>query len=353
MNIRISKLREELTKCGLDGMIVSNPINIRYLTDLTAEGMLIINERENIFITDSRYIEDVNNTVTIDDEITVYDGVHLTEDDYFNFFHNCNKVGFEESYITYANYIKMVRKFRLKEAIETEDIIEKMRIYKDDSEIIKIEKACNITDACFLHLLDFIQIGMTEKEVAFEIQNFFMINGADGLAFDTIVASGPNTSKPHATPSDRTIKVGDPVLIDFGAKFEGYCSDMTRTIFVKEVSEENEELYNFVAKVQERAFEKIKSGADGKAISDYVQNEFYSRGYDLIHALGHGVGLEVHEVPILSTRRKMVLEENMIITNEPGIYIPEKIGIRIEDTVLVNNMTATNLTKSNKNLLVI
>lgn len=317
MNYRILKLKEEMKKLKLDGMIISNPINIRYLTKLTADGVLLINDKENIFITDSIYIEEVNNTITIDDEIIVYNCANLTESDYLGFFQNCNSVGFEENYITYASYIKMIRRFRLKEAVETEGIIEKIRVHKSEDEILKIEKACNITDSCFLYLQDYIKIGMTEKQISNEIQNYFLNHGADGVAFDTIVASGRNTSKPHAVPTDRTLKPGDAVLIDFGAKYQGYSADMTRTFFIKSVTKEYEELYNFVLKVQERAFEKMKNGADGQAISDNVQREFYSRGFDLIHALGHGVGLEIHEKPILSTKRSCLLEENMVVTNEP------------------------------------
>lgn len=317
MNYRILKLKEEMKNLGLDGIIISNPINIRYLTKLTADGVLLINERENIFITDSIYIEEVNNTITIDDEIIVYNAANLNESDYFGFFQNCNHVGFEENYITYASYIKMIRKFRLKEAVETEGIVEKIRIHKSEDEILKIEKACNITDSCFLYLQDYIKIGMTEKQISNEIQNYFLNHDADGVAFDTIVASGKNTSKPHAIPTERTLKPGDAVLIDFGAKYQGYSADMTRTFFMKSVTKEYEELYNFVLKVQERAFEKMKNGADGKVISENVQREFYSRGYDLIHALGHGVGLEIHEKPIISIKRNCLLEENMVVTNEP------------------------------------
>lgn len=353
MNLRIEKLREEMSSMNLDGMIVNNPTNIRYLTDLQAEGTLLINEKENIFITDSRYIEDVNQVLTIEDEINALNVSDLTENDYLSFFQLCNRVGFEERFITYSDYNNIVMKYRLKEAVETEQIIEKMRVIKDEREIENIETACNITDSCFLYLLDFIRVGMTEKQVKYEIQKFFLENGADGEAFDTIVASGVNTSKPHAIPTDKVIENGDAVLIDFGAKYNGYCADMTRTIFVGNISDEARNLYDLVLKTQARAFSKMKNDADGRMIANNVKNEFYFNKYDLIHALGHGVGMDVHERPVLSTRSNCILKENMVVTNEPGIYIPGKIGIRIEDTVLINNMTATNLTKSNKNLFVI
>jgi len=337
----------------IDGMIISNPINIEYITGVYAEGTLIINDKDNIFITDARYIEDVNSTITISDEINVRDQANISENEYISFFANCLRVGIEENYISYSKYQNLVRIYRLKEAVETNNLIEKMRTIKDDNEIAKIRRACEITDNCFTHLLEYIKVGMTERQIAFEIEKYFIENGANGLAFDTIVASGENSSKPHAVPTNRKIQSGDNITIDFGAKYKGYCSDMTRTIFVGSVSDEVRNLYNFILEGQLRATNKIKDGVDGKSVARGVQIEYNARNFELIHALGHGVGLEVHELPYLSYRSSQILKENMVVTNEPGIYIPEKIGIRIEDTILVNKLESEVLTKSSKELIVI
>lgn len=353
MNQRIKKLREKMKSENTDGFIVYNPIDIFYLTGLNSEGVLLINKYENTFITDSRYIEETKNSITIDDEIIVQNISDLTDEDYLNFFSDCDKVGFEENYVTYSKYKNMILKFRIKEAVERASLIEKLRAEKDDQEIEYIETACNITDSCFLHLQEFIKIGMTEKDVAFEIERFFHDNNSDGLAFETIVASGKNTSKPHSIPTDKKIEYGDAVLIDFGAKYKGYCADMTRTIFMGEATEKQKKIYNIVLNTQTRALTKMKDNSDTKEISNYVVNEFNFSGYELVHALGHGVGLEVHEKPFFSTKGSSFLRKNMVITNEPGIYIPGEFGIRIEDTLLVNNMEPTLLTKSNKNLLII
>ena len=334
-------------------MIISNPINIEYITGVYAEGTLIINDKDNIFITDARYIEDVNSTITISDEINVRDQANISENEYISFFANCPRVGIEENYISYSKYQNLVRIYRLKEAVETNNLIEKMRTIKDDNEIAKIRRACEITDNCFTHLLEYIKVGMTERQIAFEIEKYFIENGANGLAFDTIVASGENSSKPHAVPTNRKIQSGDNITIDFGAKYKGYCSDMTRTIFVGSVSDEVRNLYNFILEGQLRATNKIKDGVDGKSVARGVQIEYNARNFELIHALGHGVGLEVHELPYLSYRSSQILKENMVVTNEPGIYIPEKIGIRIEDTILVNKLESEVLTKSSKELIVI
>lgn len=353
MNYKIKCLREKMKLLEIDGMIISNPINTEYITGVYAEGTLIINDKDNIFITDARYIEDVNSTITISDEINVRDQANISENEYISFFANCPRVGIEENYISYSKYQNLVRIYRLKEAVETNNLIEKMRTIKDDNEIAKIRRACEITDNCFTHLLEYIKVGMTERQIAFEIEKYFIENGANGLAFDTIVASGENSSKPHAVPTNRKIQSGDNITIDFGAKYKGYCSDMTRTIFVGSVSDEVRDLYNFILEGQLRATNKIKDGVDGKSVARGVQIEYNARNFELIHALGHGVGLEVHELPYLSYRSSQILKENMVVTNEPGIYIPEKIGIRIEDTILVNKLESEVLTKSSKELIVI
>ena len=353
MNYKIKCLREKMKLLEIDGMIISNPTNIEYITGVYAEGTLIINDKDNIFITDARYIEDVNSTITISDEINVRDQANISENEYISFFANCPRVGIEENYISYSKYQNLVRIYRLKEAVETNNLIEKMRTIKDDNEIAKIRRACEITDNCFTHLLEYIKVGMTERQIAFEIEKYFIENGANGLAFDTIVASGENSSKPHAVPTNRKIQSGDNITIDFGAKYKGYCSDMTRTIFVGSVSDEVRNLYNFILEGQLRATNKIKDGVDGKSVARGVQIEYNARNFELIHALGHGVGLEVHELPYLSYRSSQILKENMVVTNEPGIYIPEKIGIRIEDTILVNKLESEVLTKSSKELIVI
>ena len=321
---KIKALREKMLGLELDGMIIENPINIRYLTGIQAEGTLLITDKDNLFITDARYIEDLNNSLTIGDEIIALSVHTLEKEEYFKMFENCTKVGFEENYITYAEYTNIIRKYRIKEATETDELIEKMREIKNQNEIACIEKACNITDSCFLHIIDFIKSGISEKDIAIEIQKFIIESGADGLAFDTIVASGENSSKPHVIPTNRIIQKGDAIILDFGAKYNGYCADMTRTVFVGEITDEIKELYDFVLKLQTRSFNKYKNNANCNEIATSVQNELYAHNFDLIHALGHGVGLEIHEKPVLSTKSDYTLKQDMVVTNEPGVYIPRK-----------------------------
>jgi len=353
MNEKIRWLRNKIKSLDLDAMIVSNPINIKYLTGIEAEGILILARKENFFITDGRYIEAVQSLLTVEDEIIVEDVKDLSSQDEENFFLFCENVGFEENYVTYAKYKEYMYRYKIHNLVETEKIVEKQRAIKDNEEIKYITKACNITDDCFEYLLNYIKIGMTEKQIASAIERFFRINGAEELAFDTIVASGPNSSMPHAVPTDRKIEYGDVITIDMGCKYKGYCSDMTRTIFVGKVDENVKKIYNLVLKNQEQTIEEMKEGAICKNIAKMVINDFEINGYTLIHGLGHSLGLEIHEIPNLSSKSEVVLKNNMIITDEPGIYVPGKFGIRIEDTVIVGKSTGVALTKSNKEIIII
>lgn len=353
MNEKLRCLRNKIRTMDLEGMIVSNPVNIKYLTNIEAEGTLILARKENYFITDGRYIEDVNSTLTIQDEIIVNDIKDMSKEDFENIFLFCENIGFEEEYITYAQYKKYMYQYKVNNFVETEGLIEKQRAIKDEEEIRNITKACNITDKCFDYIINFIQKGMTEKEVANEIEKFFKENGADGLAFETIVASGPNSSKPHAVPTDRKIVSGDVVTIDMGCQYHGYCSDMTRTIFVDSVNEKVKKVYDLVLKNQKQTIGEMREGMICKNIAKMVINDFELNDSTLIHALGHGVGLDIHELPVLSPKSEVILKSNMVITDEPGIYLPGEFGIRIEDTVLVGKNVGIPLTKSTKEYVVI
>jgi Xaa-Pro aminopeptidase len=326
-------------------MIVSNPVNIRYLTGLTAEGTLLLTPKGNVFITDSRYVEAVNSYLTIDQEIIAYDMKNLNKYDYEGFFDGCENVGFEEGYVTYEMYKAYLRTYQVN-LIETERIIELHRMVKEETEIDNIKKACLITDKCYEHLKEFIKPGMTEKEIAFEIEKFMKINGADGLAFDTIVASGPNSSMPHAVPTDRKIGEKDIIQFDFGCKVNGYCSDFSRVLFIGEITEEEEKIYNFVFKIYDYILKNLTEGVNVKEILKKCEQDYKDEHYELLHSFGHSLGLDIHEEPILSAKYENKLKKNMLMTIEPGVYIPEKFGIRIEDTVLINKNGCNTLTKS-------
>ena len=274
MNKRLKWLKNQLKALNLEGMIVSNPINIKYLTGLNAEGVLIIAPRETVFITDSRYIEDVNSKLTISDEIVAYDSKNLSKYDYEGFFMICENIGFEENYVTYANYLKYLQTYKVN-LVETEGLIERQRFIKDEEEIECIKKACEITDKTFDYIIHNIKRGMTEKEVAFEIEKYMISLGADGVAFETIVAAGEHSSMPHAVPTDRKIISGDVLLFDMGAKYKGYTSDLSRTVFVGENNFLEEE-YNFVLEKQKFISKNFKDGVNIKQVLKQVE-EAYAR----------------------------------------------------------------------------
>ena len=188
MNSKIQWLRNKMSSLDMQGIIISNPINIKYLTGIDAEGTLLLTRKENIFLTDGRYIEQVHSILTLYDEIIVYDMIGLTKDDYENFFMFCENVGFEENYVTYAKYKEYIRKYKINNLVETEHIIEKQRLIKDEEEIKNIKQACEITDNCFSYILDYIKPGMTEKQIANEIEEYYK-ERTEGLSFETIVAS--------------------------------------------------------------------------------------------------------------------------------------------------------------------
>ena len=353
MNEKIRHLREKLKALNLDGMIVSNPVSIKYLCNIEVDGLLLITRKENIFLTYSMYLEMVKSTLTIADEVIVADFRDIDKDEYENFFLFCENVGFEENYVTYKEYQYLKQKYKVNNLAETEEVIEKLREVKDSEEIEKIKKACEITDSCFEHLKSFIKIGKTEKEIAFEIEMYFKTHGADGLAFAPIVAIGENSANPHWIPSDRQVQMAEPILIDMGCKYKGYCSDMTRMMFVGCILEETKRVYDLVLKNQESVTNQIKEYASIKTMAQMVESDWKLNNYTVMHALGHGVGLETHERPYITAKNDTFLKENMVIANEPGIYLPGRYGIRIEDTILVTKNGCEVLTKSPKNYTVI
>ena len=352
MNSKLQWLRNTMSSLDMQGLIISNPTNIKYLTGIDAEGTLLLTRKDNIFITDGRYIEHVHSILTLYDEIIVYDIHDVSSDDYENFFMFCENVGFEEYYVTYADYKELIRKYKINNLVETEHLIERQRMIKDKDEISNIEKACEITDNCFSYLLTYIKPGMTEKQIAEEIEEYYK-ERTDGLAFETIVASGENTSMPHAVPTDRKIEEQDIITIDMGCKVNGYCSDMTRTFFVGSVPEYVKPVYDLVLKNEVQTLEEMKDGESTRLLTKMVENDFKLNGYDLIHALGHGVGMEIHEAPYINYRTDTQLKENMVVTDEPGIYIAGKFGVRIEDTVQITKFGCISLTKSEKNYIII
>lgn len=345
MNNKIKAIKNQLVALNLQGMIVSDPLNIYYLTGLEAEGTLLITPKENAFLTDSRYIEAVNSLLTLEQEIVAYDIKNLNKYDYSSFFGDCENVGFEEKYVTYEMYKTFLQTYQIN-LVETEGLIEIHRNVKEEEEIENIKKACQITDKCFEYIIDFIKPGMTEKQIAYEIEKYMREHGADGLAFDSVVAAGKNSSMPHAIPTDNKIRENDIIQFDFGCKVNGYCSDFSRVLFLGRMTEKQEKIYEFVLKMYDKIVAKLTDGLDIKEILKECEQDYKENNYELMHSFGHGLGLYIHEEPSLSVKNCPKMKKNMVITIEPGVYLAGEFGIRLENTILITKNGCNSLTKS-------
>jgi len=253
------------------------------------------------------------------------------------------------------NYQLLQEKLRGKglELVPLKGPVEGLRRRKDEDEIAKIREAVALTDRAFEHILSFIRPGLSEREIAWELEKFLRENGSDGLAFPSIVAAGPNSALPHATPTDYRLKEGELVLFDLGGRYEGYCADMTRVIVLGEPTARQCEVYEIVLRAQEAALAGIKPGMGGVEADALAREVIKEAGYSdyFGHGLGHGVGLAVHEGPRLSyLAEDDVLEPGMVVTVEPGIYLPGEFGIRIEDLCVVRDHGLEVLTRSPKGL---
>ncbi len=220
-------------------------------------------------------------------------------------------------------------------------------------EIEKLRKAAELGDECFSYICTEIKVGMTEIEIAEKMNKFMLGHGASGLSFDTIVGSGVNSAQIHSTPTSREIEFGDIILLDFGLVLDGYCSDTSRTIFVGEVNDKYKKIYEIVLQAQEKAIREITSGMTCKMADATARDYIKEKGYDFNHALGHGVGREVHENPIISPKHEDILENGMVFSIEPGIYLENQFGVRIEDTVVLQNDKVETLSKSPKDFVVV
>lgn len=351
---RINKLRNIMKKNDIDGVLLVGDYNRNYLSGFTGdESFSVITLDKTIFITDSRFTQQAKEQVK-DYEIRQYDGrfsefLSKLVDEL-----EIKKLGFEEdiiSFSTYSDYKNHVKA----DFIPMNGIVEEIRITKDEDEIEKTQKAADIADKAFVHMLNFIKAGMTEKEIGIELEFFMKKQGAKALSFPSIVASGVRSCLPHGEPTSKIVNNGEFLTLDYGCVFDDYCSDMTRTIVVGKPSEKMVEVYNTVLEAQINALEGIKPGAKcvdvDKIARDYIKQKGYGQYFG--HGLGHGVGRQIHEAPRLSPLSDTVLKEGMIVTDEPGIYIPDFGGVRIEDLVLVTKDGYKLFSHSKKDLICI
>ena len=340
----------------VDGLLLTSRFSRHYGAEFDiAEGVAIVTKGGCRYFTDSRYIESAQKGIQ---------GFEVIEMNRANPYHQLLNqaiadfgvkiLGFEEEYLTVAEFRGYEEKLNA-QLIPMHKEISGFRAVKEEYELERIRKAQKITDAAFAEVLTRIHTGMTEKELAAELIYCLLKNGGEGLSFDPIVVSGPNTSLPHGVPGDRRLKEGDFVTMDFGVVYQGYCSDMTRTIALGYASEEMRKVYDTVLKAQLAGIAATRAGATGREIDAAARQIITDAGYGdyFGHGYGHCIGMECHEMPSCSPGGLREMEENMVSSAEPGIYLPGKFGVRIEDLVIVKANGCENITRSPKNLMIL
>jgi len=359
MNSRLEILRAKLDELELDAMIVSQNADQRYLTSFSGhadyDSVMLISNKDARIVTDFRYWTVAEQEAPSLQLVKRIRGEYEIEDAVHDFVkeNNLRVVGFEANHINvhhFREWKKAARKAGAK-LKATEDVITTLRAAKDESEIEKIRAAVKLTDETFSHLLKSMRVGMTEKQAAWIIESYMREHGAERMAFDPIVASGPNAALPHAEASERELREGEPITIDMGAQVNGYNSDMTRTITLGHATDKFNEIYGIVLKAQLAVEKKARVGMNGKQVDRIARRIIDKAGYEkeFGHGVGHGVGRVVHEFPRAGKpHKKSIMEPNMLLTVEPGIYIPDWGGVRIEDLVVFRNDGVEVLTQSTK-----
>lgn len=351
---KFDKLFNKLPE-DIDCVLVTSDVNRRYFTGMkSSDGTVIAFRNKAYLIIDFRYIEKARATVTsaeVIEQKKLYN--QLAE---LIHSHSAKNIAVESQTMTINQLNTLKKHIRDIEFIDTDvlsNAINLLRMVKDDYEISCIKKAQEIAETAFEGILDFIKEGVTEREIAMELERLMAVNGSEGVSFETIVLSGENTSMPHGVPSDKKVKKGEFVLMDYGAVWNGYHSDMTRTVCIGEPTDEMRKVYNIVLTAQMTAINVAHAGMTGQELDliarDIISKEGYGEYFG--HSLGHGVGLEIHEKPNASPNYAHILNENAVLTVEPGIYIAGKFGVRIEDFVVLHENGCINLTKSAKNII--
>ena len=365
----------------MDGVLIDSPSNLYYYTGFTGgEAMFFMpvdgealhdgeasgdGQESGYIITDSRYYEQVEKEcpglLLLKLEQTGYgEAVKGLLDRIYGNKRNQGgsngkvRIALEDT-MNLARYMKLCEACKAYSFEPASDSINTCRMVKDDAELARLAKAEAIGDAAFSYILDRIKPGITEAEIALELEFYMKRQGASRLSFDTIAASGPNSSMPHAQVTNRRVEKGDFVTMDFGCVYQGYCSDMTRTVAVGTPTEEMKKVYQIVLDANLRAMDSIREGVRCSEIDAVARDYIRDCGYGAYfgHGLGHGVGLDIHEEPRFSPKCDVITRENMVITDEPGIYLPGRFGVRIEDLVVVKKDGFETLSRSDKKLIIL
>ena len=353
MNKRVQAFLDKMEEKELDGIIINNLKNVYYLTGFWgSNGTVFISRDRQVLVTDARYI------IAAKQEVTGFE-IFAERDELATIAKiakdmGLSRIGFEDE-ISVSYYHRMQAAFEGLELIPQTQFVEALRMIKDDTEIATIRKACSISDQAFHDALEFIKPGKTEIEIANFLDFRMRELGAAGLSFDTILASGINSSKPHAHPMHKPVELGEAITMDFGCLYEHYVSDMTRTIYLGHVSDEQAVIYNTVLKANQALIDQAKAGLSFRDFDKIPRDIIVEAGYGqyFTHGIGHGIGLDIHEEPYFSQTSTEVIKSGMVLTDEPGIYIEGKYGVRIEDDILITDTGCELLTLAPKELIVI
>jgi Xaa-Pro aminopeptidase len=348
---RVEQLRELLEAHQLNAMIVSQAENRRYLSGFTGtDGTLFIGPDQAVLITDFRFTEQASREAPLFEIVEVIPDVLGSELSRLAGETGASRVGFESNHVSYAIHQNWLESAKEQELVPVQGLVEGLRAVKDEHELALIARAAAIGDGALAHVRQSIRPGMTEREVAWEIEVYMRTHGAEAVGFDIIVASGPNGAMAHATVTDRAIGEGEPIVLDLGARVEGYRSDLTRTLILGKPDERFEEIYYLVHDAQLMALAGIKPGMTGREADALAREVIAGRGYGkrFGHGLGHSVGLAVHEDPRMGTQSTAVLRPGNTLTVEPGVYITGWGGVRIEDLLVVTESGVDVLSKAGK-----
>ncbi|MCW3490284.1 Xaa-Pro peptidase family protein [Dethiobacter alkaliphilus] len=352
---RVDNLRERLAEDEIAALLVTNPVNIAYLSGFTGtSGYLLVTPQKAYLLTDFRYLEQARAQSA---SFTIVDvaGAPWKQVSSLLAKDKLGELVVEGDHLTVDVFDKLTAQL---EGVTTKALpspVNGLRSVKDKSEQEAIAAAVSLTDEAFTHILPFIRPGVREAEVALELEFFLRKNGASGPSFSFIVASGTRSALPHGVAGDKLLETGDAVVLDFGCVLDGYCSDMSRTVFVGSATERQKDVYYRVLEAQQSALEQLRPGMNGTEADALARNVLAK--YDLTekfgHGLGHGLGRVIHEAPRLSPVSEDVLKPGMVVTVEPGVYISGEFGVRIEDVVVITEDGVVNLTKSSKDLVCI
>jgi Xaa-Pro dipeptidase len=354
---RRDRVRERLEADGLDALVVSSLTNVRYLTGYTGSNGAVLVAREGAadrLATDFRYVTQVETecpgvAVLVDRMVLPVVVAHAVS-------MGAARVGFEAAHLAYADHAALAAEHRDLELVPTSGVVEGLRAQKDDDELALLAEACRISDAALADLLPLIRVGLTERQIARTLDGLMLDHGADAVSFETIVASGPHSAIPHHSPTDRAVEAGDLLKIDFGALHAGYHADETRTFVVGAKPQPwQREIHELVAAAQRAGVEALAVGAELRDVDRAARSVIAAAGHaeHFGHGLGHGVGLDIHEAPMIGYATAGILGDRTPVTVEPGVYLPGRGGVRIEDTLVVRTGGPVSLTTTTRELLVL